>query len=160
MCVVVCGREREREEVGIKKSRGRGSYCVVAYGNESCTEWQASRWQAVHRARPSDLPAPPPPPFFFISTLSLSLIRFFFLFFFLYLFLFPFSPLVICSTAIFFFLCVLFVQFPAPFFWVLLSIITIRTELGRLAKAAALYIDWTRALSAFLPLTHATSQSD
>lgn len=88
MCVVVCGREREREEVGIKKSRGRGSYCVVAYGNESCTEWQASRWQAVHRARPSDLPAPPPPPFFFISTLSLSLIRFFFSF------LFPLSFLI------------------------------------------------------------------
>lgn len=115
MCVVVCGREREREEVGIKKSRGRGSYCVVAYGNESCTEWQASRWQAVHRARPSDLPAPPPPPFFFISTLSLSLIRFFFLFFFLYLFLFPFSPLVICSTAIFFFFCCSF-NSRLPFF--------------------------------------------
>lgn len=99
-------------------------------------------------------------PFFFISTLSLSLIRFFFLFFFLYLFLFPFSPLVICSTAIFFFFVCCSFNSRLPFFWVLLSIITIRTELGRLAKAAALYIDWTRALSAFLPLTHATSQSD
>lgn len=116
MCVVVCGREREREEVGIKKSRGRGSYCVVAYGNESCTEWQASRWQAVHRARPSDLPAPPPPPFFFyFHSLSLSY-SFFFSFLFPLSFLISIFPTCYMFHRHFFFFCVLFVQFPAPFF--------------------------------------------